>query len=148
MFHVSFPLYLKMIGIFDLIMVFCLISIITCVVVFTFKSYQIVVLQFWITLIKLLSRGSDLKTFKTFRMLEDSRCKFYVKTYREVEFVAVERPVEAFTNILFSSGTTGRWRRRNISLTNFLDYWHCISISVFGILNIIMKQYPLLFYSS
>ncbi|XP_022885617.1 probable acyl-activating enzyme 17, peroxisomal [Olea europaea var. sylvestris] len=26
---------------------------------------------------------------------------------KEVEFVAVERPVEAFTNILFSSGTTG-----------------------------------------
>ncbi|KAK3040893.1 hypothetical protein RJ639_027888 [Escallonia herrerae] len=27
--------------------------------------------------------------------------------YKEVEFIAVERPVEAFTNILFSSGTTG-----------------------------------------
>ncbi|THG08659.1 hypothetical protein TEA_015529 [Camellia sinensis var. sinensis] len=32
---------------------------------------------------------------------------FHAKTCREVEFVAVEQPVEAFTNILFSSGTTG-----------------------------------------
>ncbi|KAA8541138.1 hypothetical protein F0562_025116 [Nyssa sinensis] len=30
-----------------------------------------------------------------------------VKNVKDVEFVAVERPVEAFTNILFSSGTTG-----------------------------------------
>ncbi|GMP33156.1 hypothetical protein CsSME_00006599 [Camellia sinensis var. sinensis] len=30
-----------------------------------------------------------------------------VEHFREVEFVAVEQPVEAFTNILFSSGTTG-----------------------------------------
>ncbi|KAJ9560170.1 hypothetical protein OSB04_005330 [Centaurea solstitialis] len=30
-----------------------------------------------------------------------------VKSYKNVEFVAVERPVEAFSNILFSSGTTG-----------------------------------------
>ncbi|KAI3684973.1 hypothetical protein L6452_34203 [Arctium lappa] len=30
-----------------------------------------------------------------------------VKNHRNVEFVAVERPVEAFSNILFSSGTTG-----------------------------------------
>ncbi|PWA74948.1 acyl-activating enzyme 17 [Artemisia annua] len=29
------------------------------------------------------------------------------KNYRNVEFVAVERPIEAFSNILFSSGTTG-----------------------------------------
>ncbi|XP_023767126.1 probable acyl-activating enzyme 17, peroxisomal [Lactuca sativa] len=30
-----------------------------------------------------------------------------VKSYKNVEFVAVERPVEEFSNILFSSGTTG-----------------------------------------
>ncbi|XP_058195897.1 hexanoyl-CoA synthase isoform X2 [Rhododendron vialii] len=30
-----------------------------------------------------------------------------VKHFRHVEFVAVEQPVDAFTNILFSSGTTG-----------------------------------------
>jgi len=30
-----------------------------------------------------------------------------VKHLRQVEFVAVEQPIEAFTNILFSSGTTG-----------------------------------------
>ncbi|KAM7475410.1 hypothetical protein LguiB_022653 [Lonicera macranthoides] len=30
-----------------------------------------------------------------------------VKDSKDIEFVAVERPVEAFTNILFSSGTTG-----------------------------------------
>lgn len=30
-----------------------------------------------------------------------------VNDFKEVEFVAVERPVESFTNILFSSGTTG-----------------------------------------
>lgn len=29
------------------------------------------------------------------------------RNYRNVEFVAVERPIEAFSNILFSSGTTG-----------------------------------------
>lgn len=27
---------------------------------------------------------------------------------REHEFAAIEKPVEAFTNILFSSGTTGK----------------------------------------
>ncbi|XP_074371046.1 putative acyl-activating enzyme 17, peroxisomal isoform X1 [Apium graveolens] len=30
-----------------------------------------------------------------------------VQRFKEVEYVAVERPVESFTNILFSSGTTG-----------------------------------------
>ncbi|XP_059644423.1 probable acyl-activating enzyme 17, peroxisomal [Cornus florida] len=30
-----------------------------------------------------------------------------VKDFKEAEYIAVERPVEAFTNILFSSGTTG-----------------------------------------
>ncbi|KAL7617544.1 hypothetical protein Lser_V15G00604 [Lactuca serriola] len=30
-----------------------------------------------------------------------------VKSYKNVEFVAVERPIEEFSNILFSSGTTG-----------------------------------------
>ncbi|KAL4559365.1 hypothetical protein LXL04_031503 [Taraxacum kok-saghyz] len=30
-----------------------------------------------------------------------------VQSYKNVEFVAVERPIEAFSNILFSSGTTG-----------------------------------------
>ncbi|XP_038679662.1 probable acyl-activating enzyme 17, peroxisomal isoform X2 [Tripterygium wilfordii] len=30
-----------------------------------------------------------------------------VKNFRDIEFVAVDRPVESFTNILFSSGTTG-----------------------------------------
>lgn len=31
-----------------------------------------------------------------------------MSTCREVDFVAVEKPTKAFTNILFSSGTTGR----------------------------------------
>ena len=30
---------------------------------------------------------------------------------RECEFAAVEQPAEAFTNILFSSGTTGKLKR-------------------------------------
>ncbi|XP_076881359.1 putative acyl-activating enzyme 17, peroxisomal [Bidens hawaiensis] len=30
-----------------------------------------------------------------------------VESYKNIEFVSVERPVEAFSNILFSSGTTG-----------------------------------------
>ena len=30
---------------------------------------------------------------------------------RECEFAAVEQPVEALTNILFSSGTTGNLKR-------------------------------------
>jgi hypothetical protein len=32
---------------------------------------------------------------------------FHIKICREHEFAAVEQSVEAFTNILFSSGTTG-----------------------------------------
>nr|KAJ0226928.1 hypothetical protein LSAT_V11C100006910 [Lactuca sativa] len=39
--------------------------------------------------------------------LEQVKINSQIKIYRNVEFVAVERPVEEFSNILFSSGTTG-----------------------------------------
>ncbi|KAI3736904.1 hypothetical protein L2E82_26892 [Cichorium intybus] len=59
------------------------------------------------TAIVIPSRGSELGI-----KLRDGDISWHdflerVKSYKNVEFVAVERPVEAFSNILFSSGTTG-----------------------------------------
>lgn len=62
----------------------------------------------------------------------------YVQTCRDNEFVAVEQPVEAFTNILFSSGTTGIFRLKPkpflicfIYQTKFFSSAYCILILQF-----------------
>lgn len=52
------------------------------------------------------------------------------RSCRECEFSAVEQPVEAFTNILFSSGTTGIWKNKHhkafLSEFIYMENWYLL----------------------